>query len=64
MNQSICTFTPTSGDLWRHLRCQMPGRKRYASGQERRGTIRNRISIDQRPEIVTQKLRIGDGEES
>jgi len=35
-----------------------------ASGQERRGTIRSRISIDQRPEIVTQKLRIGDGEES
>lgn len=51
-----------NGDLWRHLRCQKSRRKRYASGQERRGTIRNRVSIDQRPDIVTQKSRIGDWE--
>jgi IS30 family transposase len=50
------------GDLWRYLRCQKPRRKRYASGQERRGTIRNRVSIDERPEIVEQKTRIGDWE--
>jgi len=50
------------GDLWRHLRCQKPRRKRYASGQERRGTIKNRIGIDERPEIVDQKSRIGDWE--
>jgi len=50
------------GDLWRHLRCQKPRRKRYASGQERRGTIKNRIGIDERPEIVDQKGRIGDWE--
>lgn len=50
------------GDLWRHLRCQKPHRKRYASGQERRGTIKNRISIDDRPEIVGQRMRIGDWE--
>ncbi|MCX7187532.1 MAG: IS30 family transposase [Proteobacteria bacterium] len=50
------------GDLWLHLRCQKPRRKRYASGQERRGMIRNRVSIDQRPDIVTQKSRIGDWE--
>lgn len=47
-------------DLWGHLRCQKPRRKWYASGQERRGTIRNRVSIDLRPEIVAQKSRIGD----
>ena len=40
------------GDLWRHLRCQKPHRKRYASGQERRGTIKNRVGIDERPQIV------------
>jgi IS30 family transposase len=51
-----------NGDLWQHLRCQKSRRKRYASGQERRGTIRNRVSIDQRPDIVTQKSRIGDWE--
>jgi len=50
------------GDLWRHLRCQKPRRKRYGSGQERRGMIKNRISIDERPEIVEQKIRIGDWE--
>lgn len=50
------------GDLWRHLRCQKPHRKRYASGQERRGTIRNRVSIEERPDIVAQKSRIGDWE--
>ena len=50
------------GDLWRHLRCQKPRRKRYASGQERRGTIKNRVGIDERPAIVEQKSRIGDWE--
>jgi len=50
------------GDLCRHLRCQKPRRKRYGSGQERRGTIKNRISIDDRPDIVEKKERIGDWE--
>lgn len=49
------------GDLWA-LRCQKPRRKRYASGQERRGTIKNRVSIDERPEVVGQRIRIGDWE--
>jgi len=50
------------GDLHQHLRSQKPRRKRYASGQERRGTIKNRVSIDDRPDIVAQKTRIGDWE--
>lgn len=50
------------GDLCRHLRSQKPHRKRYASGQERRGAIRNRVSIEERPEIVDQRARIGDWE--
>ena len=50
------------GDLHRHLRSQKPRRKRYASGQERRGMIKNRVSIDARPEIVDQKTRMGDWE--
>ena len=60
--QHIYADKRTGGDLWRHLRCQKPRRKRYASGQERRGMIKNRISIDKRPEIVEQKIRIGDWE--
>jgi IS30 family transposase len=50
------------GDLHQHLRSQKPRRKRYASGQERRGTIKNRVSIEDRPDIVAQKTRIGDWE--
>jgi IS30 family transposase len=50
------------GDLWLHLRCQKRCRKRYASGQERRGMIKNRVSIDDRPKIVDLKERIGDWE--
>lgn len=50
------------GDLWLHLRCQKRSRKRYASGQERRGMLKNRVSIDDRPEIVDLKERIGDWE--
>ena len=50
------------GVLWRHLRCQKLRRKRYASGQERRGMIKNRITIDERPKIVDQRSRLGDWE--
>ena len=50
------------GYLWQHLRCQKSCRKRYGSGQERRGMLKNRISIDERPDIVAKKERIGDWE--
>jgi IS30 family transposase len=49
------------GDLHRHLRCQKPRRKRYGSN-DRRGQIRDRVSIDERPEIVDHRSRIGDWE--
>ena len=50
------------GDLHQHLRSQKPHRKRYASGQERRGVLKNRVIIDERPAIVEQKSRVGDWE--
>lgn len=50
------------GNLCLSLRSQKPHRKRYGSGQERRGVIKNRVSIDERPEIVDEKIRIGDWE--
>ena len=50
------------GDLICHLRCQKLRRKRYGSGQERRGTLKNRVCIDLRPAIVEQRSRIGDWE--
>ena len=49
------------GDLHRHLRCQKPRRKRYGSN-DRRGQIRGRVSIDERPDIVDDRSRIGDWE--
>ncbi len=48
--------------MHKHLRSQKPHSKRYASVQERRGTLCNRVSIDERPDIVAQKTRIGDWE--
>ena len=60
--QHIYADKQNGGDLHVHLRSQKPHRKRYASGQERRGTIKNRVSIDERPEIVAEKSRIGDWE--
>lgn len=60
--QHIYTDKRDGGDMCQHLRGQRPYRKRYASGQERRGVIKNRVSIDERPEIVDQKTRIGDWE--
>ena len=60
--QHIYADKRNGGDLHQHLRSQKPRRKRYASGQERRGTIKNRFSIDERPEIVAEKTRMGDWE--
>ena len=49
------------GDLYTHLR----GRKKYRKRNglnDRRGSIKNRVSIDERPDIVTDRSRIGDWE--
>jgi transposase, IS30 family len=50
------------GDLVSYLRCQKVRRKRYASGQDRRGILAHRIGIEQRPAVVDQRSRIGDWE--
>jgi IS30 family transposase len=48
--------------LFKHLRhSQKKKKKRYGSN-DKRGQIKNRISIDERPEIVEEKSRIGDWE--
>ena len=50
------------GDLYRHLRvASKPYRKRYGS-YDRRGKIKNRVSIDERPAVVDRRSRIGDWE--
>jgi IS30 family transposase len=60
--QRIYADKARDGGLHKHLRCQQSYRKRYGSGQERRGAIKNRVSIDERPTIVDDKSRIGDWE--
>ena len=49
------------GDLHQHLRCQKKRRKR-AGGYDRRGKIPNQVSIEERPEIVERRERLGDWE--
>ena len=51
----------SGGDLYRHLRCRKKRKKRYGSN-DRRGQIRNKVSIDERPPIVETKERLGDWE--
>jgi len=59
--QYILSNKQAGGDLHKHLRCQKKRRKRYSSN-DRRGKLPNRVSIDERPEIVDQRKRIGDWE--
>ena len=49
------------GALHVNLRCQKLRKKRYGS-RERRGSIPNQVSIEQRPAIVDTRLRFGDWE--
>jgi len=51
----------SGGDLYRHLRCRKKRKKRYGSN-DRRGQIRNKVSIDERPPIVEARERLGDWE--
>jgi len=49
------------GELYKYLRHAKKKRKKYGT-EERRGQIKDRRSIDERPEIVDQKIRFGDWE--
>ena len=51
----------SGGDLHTHLRCRRKRRKRYGAPSHR-GHIKNRVCIDQRPEVVDRRSRIGDWE--
>ena len=48
--------------LYRHLRHSQKKRKKRYGKADRRGQIKDRVSIDQRPAIVAEKSRIGDWE--
>ena len=59
--QRIYVDKRNGGTLHHALRCQKPRRKRYGV-RERRGTIPNQVSIEQRPAIVNSRKRFGDWE--
>lgn len=59
--QHIYADKRSGGDLHTRLRCQKQRRKRYGS-IERRGQIKNRVSIEKRPAVVDLRSRVGDWE--
>lgn len=50
------------GDLYNHLRRQGKKYDKRRNGKSTRGQIKDRVSIDDRPEIVDDKARVGDWE--
>jgi transposase, IS30 family len=49
------------GSLYKHLRqSNKKRRKSYGTGKSQKGSIKNRVSIKQRPKIVDEQRRIGD----
>lgn len=59
--QYILTEKQTGGDLYTHLRQHGKRRKRYGQ-YDRRGKLPNRVSIEERPQLVEQRQRLGDWE--
>ncbi len=60
--QHIWADKRAGGELFKHLRQSHKKRKKRYGSKDKRGQIRNRISIDERPEVVETKTRIGDWE--
>lgn len=50
------------GFLYQHLRQGKKKRKKRYGSQDRRGQIKNRVSIEERPAVVEKKERLGDWE--
>ena len=59
--QYIARDKREGGDLYTHLRQAGKRRKKYGS-KDKRGQLCDRVSIEQRPDIVAEKSRIGDWE--
>ena len=57
--QHVYADKARGGLLWKQLRCQKKRRKRYASGRDRRGQIKNRRPLAQRPVSVESRSQIG-----
>ena len=61
--QHIWQDKAQGGKLYKHLRIGgTKQRRKRRNSRDMRGTIKNRVGIEQRPEIVERKIRIGDWE--
>ena len=60
--QHVQADRQAGGMVYRHLRHRQKKRKKRDGKADGRGPIKGRVSIDQRPAIVEEKSRIGDGE--
>jgi IS30 family transposase len=60
--QFIWSDKASGGTLYTHLRCSSKKKRKRYGGRDRRGQIPDRVSIDERPEIVDNKERFGDWE--
>ncbi len=61
--QHILKDKKNGGSLYTHLRSQKKRRKRYGTkSHDKRGQIKNKVSIEDRPKVVEAKSRIGDWE--
>jgi IS30 family transposase len=60
--QHIWADRRNGGDLYTHLRQRAKKRRKKYGSKDKRGQICNRMSIDQRTDIVDKKSRIGDWE--
>ena len=60
--QHIRADRQAGGTLYRHLRQGQKKRKKRYGKADRRGQIKDRVSIEKRPAIVEEKSRIGDWE--
>jgi len=58
----IRTDRQAGGTLYRHLRQSHKKRKKRYGKPDGRGQIRDRVSIEQRPDVVEKKSRMGDWE--
>ena len=61
IDQHVLANKTKGGTLYQHLRCQKARKKRYGA-YDRRGQLRNRVSIESRPSIVEDRTRLGDWE--
>lgn len=60
--QNVFADKARGGNLYRHLRQWHKKRKKRYGSYDRRGQIKGRVSIDERPPIVDARKRIGDWE--